>query len=58
MKLAASRVGAIGVCAVQKSLFVEIVRLLIVLVFTAIGLGVSLRYDAAFAGTVSGAGVG
>ena len=54
----ASRVGAIGVCAVQKSLFVEIIRLLIVLVFTAIGLGVSLRYDAAFAGTVLGASVG
>ena len=36
MKLAASRVGAIGVCAVQKSLFVEIVRLLIVLVFSRV----------------------
>ena len=58
MKLAVSRVGATRECALQKSLFVEIVRLLLVLVFTAVGLGVSLRYDAALAGTVIGAGVG
>ncbi len=42
----------------QKSLFVEVVRLLLVLVFTAVGLGVSLRYDAALAGTILGASVG
>ena len=58
MKLAASCVGAARERVLQKSLFVEIVRLLIVLVFTAVGLGVSLRYDAALAGTVLGAGIG
>ena len=58
MVLAVPRVGATWECVLQKSLFVEIVRLLLVLVFTAIGLAASLRFNAPLAGTVLGAGVG
>jgi len=43
---------------VKKSVFVEIVRLVIVLLFTASGYAVAARYDAAFLGTTFGAAIG
>jgi len=43
---------------VKKSVFVEIVRLLIVLLFTAGGYAVAAEYEAALMGTIFGAAVG
>jgi uncharacterized protein YacL len=48
------RVGA----AVQKSVFVEIIRLLIVLLFTAGGYGVAAQYEIPLVGATFGAAVG
>jgi uncharacterized protein YacL len=42
----------------RKSVFVEIVRLLILLGCTAAGYGLALRYDAALYGTILGAAIG
>jgi uncharacterized protein YacL len=42
----------------RKSVFVEIVRLLIVLGCTATGYGLALRFDAALYGTILGVGIG
>ena len=44
--------------SVKKSIFVEIVRLLIVLLFTAGGYAVAARYGAALVGTIFGAAIG
>jgi uncharacterized protein YacL len=44
--------------AVKKSVFVEIVRLLIVLVFTAGGYAIAARYGAALVGATFGAAIG
>jgi uncharacterized protein YacL len=44
--------------SVKKSVFVEIVRLLIVLVFTAGGYAVAARYGAALLGAIFGAAIG
>jgi uncharacterized protein YacL len=53
-----SSAGARSGGAVRKSVFVEIVRLLIVLVFTAGGYAIAARYGAALLGTTFGAAIG
>ena len=42
----------------RKSIFVEIVRLLAVLLFTASGYGLGMRLGSALFGTIVGAGIG